>query len=97
MVSISACHAEDPGSSPGGGVSFLQMHDALEAVMQVYANKLAAGLQTRRSLGQMSVRNSSLVADFANSVNLLKSCMSSLAESSQPVKIVADFEGAMIS
>ena len=30
MVSISACHAEDPGSIPGGGV-WLSLRDVLDA------------------------------------------------------------------
>ena len=31
VVSISACHAEDPGSIPGGGVSF-----ALSCILDLY-------------------------------------------------------------
>ena len=30
MVSISACHAEDPGSIPGGGVFLSLAHDVHE-------------------------------------------------------------------
>ena len=31
VVSISACHADDPGSIPGGGMSYAQQHVVIQA------------------------------------------------------------------